>query len=154
MPNAIPFPTKPLPPLAFIDEGQVSLDRLKQILDSAFIDSEIDSEGELFINQGLDFPVWVALESDRKSLNIYTCVGIRKTDEQALPVVNQLNQGLILAQFHVKDRALWANHWMSIDTGLLARQFVLTLRRFATIFQEAMAHKCAQGLFNDPPAED
>jgi len=153
MSNAIPFPNKPLPPLAFIDEGQITLDRLKQILDSAFIDSEIDSEGELFINDGLDFPVWVAIENDRKSLNIYTCVGIRKSDEEAVAVVNQLNRSLILAQFHVKDRALWANYWMSIDTGLLARQFVLTLRRFATIFEEAMAHKSAQGFFNDPPRE-
>ncbi len=153
MSNAIPFPKKPLPPLAFIDEDQITLGRLKQILDAAFIDSEIDGEGELFINQGLDFPVWVALENDRKSLNIYTCVGIRKSDDDAANVVNRLNQGLILAQFHVKDRALWANYWMSVDTGLLSRQFVLTLRRFASIFQQAMEHKAAQGLFNDPPED-
>ncbi len=147
MSNSIPFPKKPLPPLALIEEDQVTLGRLKQILDAAFIDSEIDAEGELFISQGLDFPIWVALEPDRKSLNIYTCVGMRKSDAEALEAVNQLNQRLIIAQFHVKDRALWANHWMSIDTGLLSRQFVLTLRRFATIFQQAMEDKCAAGLF-------
>lgn len=149
MSNAIPFPVKPLPPLAFVDEGQITLDRLKQILDAAFIDSEIDSEGELFINDGLDFPVWIGLEPDRKSLNIYTCVGIRRSDADAVPVVNLLNQRLILAQFHVKDRALWANYWMSIDTGLLSRQFVLNLRRFATIFQQATEADYAQSLFSE-----
>ncbi|RTL61834.1 MAG: hypothetical protein EKK41_26465 [Hyphomicrobiales bacterium] len=152
MSNSIPFPKKPLPPLALIEEEHVTLPRLKQVLDSAFIDSEIDTEGDLFVSQGLDFPIWVALEPDRKALNIYTCVGIRISDARAFSAVNELNQGLILAQFHVKDRALWANHWMSIDNGLLARQFVLTLRRFATIFQEAMDHPCAKELFADPSA--
>ncbi|MDX2205078.1 MAG: hypothetical protein NW223_20180 [Hyphomicrobiaceae bacterium] len=150
MPNSIPFPKKPLPPLVLIEEEHVTLPRLKQVLDAAFIDSEVDAEGDLFVSEGLDFPVWVALEPDRKALNIYTCIGIRTSDEEALGPVNQLNQGLILAQFHVRDRALWANHWMSIDNGLQARQFVLTLRRFATIFQEATEHACAKALFADP----
>lgn len=150
MSNSIPFPKKPLPPLVLIEEEHVTLPRLKQVLDAAFVDSEIDAEGDLFVSQGLDFPTWVALEPDRKALNIYTCIGIRTSDADAFGAVNELNRSLILAQFHVKDRALWANHWMSVDNGLQARQFVLTLRRFATIFMEATEHACAKALFADP----
>ena len=128
----------------------MTLPRLKQVLDAAFVDSEIDAEGDLFVSQGLDFPTWVALEPDRKALNIYTCIGIRTSDADAFGAVNELNRSLILAQFHVKDRALWANHWMSVDNGLQARQFVLTLRRFATIFMEATEHACAKAMFADP----
>lgn len=152
MADPIPFPKNPLPPVALIEEEQVSANRLKQVLDAAFIDSEIEPEGDLYISDGLDFPIWVSLDRDRKLINPYTCIGIRvQGDSQDFQLVNELNKKLIVVKFHVHDGALWGNTWITYDSGIFARQFVMSLRRFAKIFQQATNEPLMARFFHPEP---
>lgn len=152
MADPIPFPKSPLPPLALIEEEHVCVTRLKQVLDAAFVDSEIEPEGDLYINDGLDFPIWVSIDPDRKLINPYTCIGIRiPGGDQEFKQVNELNKKLIVVKFHVHDGALWGNSWITYDNGISARQFVTFLRRFAKIFQQATNEPCMAGFFSPEP---
>lgn len=154
MADPIPFPKSPLPPLGLIEEGQVCTDRLKQVLDAAFIDCEVEPEGDLYISDGLDFPIWISLDRDRKLINAYTCIGIRMpAGDQDFKQVNELNKKLIVVKFHVHDGALWGNTWFTYDSGISARQFVTSLRRFAKIFQQATNEPCMAALFHPEPEQ-
>lgn len=147
MADPIPFPKTPLPPASMIEEAQVSITRLKQVLDGAFIDSEIEPEGDLYISQGLDFPIWVSLDRERKLLNPYSCIGVRQPAQAGYLELNDLNKKLIMAKFHLHDGALWGNTWITYDGGLLARQFVMVLRRFANVFLQATNEACMAEFF-------
>ena len=148
MADPIPFPKSPLPPLSMIEEAQVSITRLKQVLDGAFIDCEIEPEGDLYISHGLDFPIWISQDRERKLLNPYTCIGVRELAlGGAHAELNELNKKLIMAKFHLHDGALWGNTWITYDGGLLPRQFVTVLRRFANVFLQATNEPCVAHFF-------
>ncbi len=49
-----------------IAEEEVTIPRLSSVLDAAFIDHEIDDDGDIYITDGVDFPLWIGLLSDQK----------------------------------------------------------------------------------------
>ena len=63
MSNVTPF----LPALSpqTIAEEQVSVARLSDVLESAFLDYEID-DGDLYIADGVEYPIWVAVAEEPK----------------------------------------------------------------------------------------
>ncbi|MES0404312.1 MAG: hypothetical protein ABUJ93_12560 [Hyphomicrobium sp.] len=70
MTNIIPF-TPGLTP-ATIAEDEVTITRLSGLLEAAFIDHRIEDDGDIYIWDGVDFPLWVQIETDRKLLKLFT----------------------------------------------------------------------------------
>ena len=70
MSNIIPF----LPGLSpsVIAEEEVTIPRLSSVLDAAFIDHEIDDDGDIYVTDGVDFPLWIGVLSDRKLAVLFT----------------------------------------------------------------------------------
>lgn len=148
MGEPIAFPRDRLPALVIIEDEHVRSDRLLQVLESIFVDGEIDGDGDVYVSSGLDFPVWISVDTSRKYVNIFTCIGIRDVGvEAAAAAANDLNKRLFLVKFHTDAQALWGNAWISYDGGLSVRQFVRTLRRFATVFQQATGDEKVAHLF-------
>jgi hypothetical protein len=139
MSKVIAFTGEFVPGAQVIQEAEVTVERLQSILETAVIDLELDDEGDLYLNDGLDFPIWVRVDHDRKALELFTF--IRKVAADAATValrLNGLNSNFALGQFHHLDDAIYSMHCVSFDGGLLPRQFVKTVRRFSGSLREAM----------------
>ncbi len=134
MTNIIPF----TPGLASdtIAEDEVTIARLSGLLEAAFIDHCIDDDGDIYITDGVDFPLWVQIETDRKLLELFTYYSV--DDKQAadwLSRVNDMNWETVVSQFSYCRDAIWGHCWMTYDGGLSVRQFVKMLRAFSGAFQ-------------------
>jgi T3SS (YopN, CesT) and YbjN peptide-binding chaperone 1 len=119
-------------------ESEVSIKRLKEVLDAAMIDNEIDDDGDLAIN---DEPaaIWVSLVESTKFILLHTFVATEHVGrEEGIARANALNQKLILNRFSFGNERLAADFWIFYGDGINARQFVKNVRRFSAVFREAM----------------
>ena len=66
----------PTPASSTIEEEEVNISRLCSILESAVMDNEIDDDGDIYVSDGLEYPVWIELDQDRKLLCFYTYVAL------------------------------------------------------------------------------
>jgi hypothetical protein len=139
MSKVIAFTGDHVPGPQIIQEADITVARLRSLLEAAVIDVEVDEEGDLYVNDGLDFPIWVRVDHDRKTMELFTF--IRKVAADAATValrLNGLNSNFALGQFHHLDDAIYSRYGVSFDGGLLPRQFVKTVRRFSGSFREAI----------------
>lgn len=141
------------PPSSAIDEAEVTAGKLASILSSAVIDNVIDENGNIYATEGLDFPIWVSIDTERKFLCLFTYLEPAELADfpldVVLPVVNALNQNHIVAQYHWDDGKIIAHFWMTFDSGLNPRQFVKMLRRFSGVFANG-AKDLLNALKSDP----
>ena len=139
MSKVVPFTGDYVPGAYIIQEAEVSVERLRSLLETAVIDLELDAEGDLYLTGGVDFPLWVCLDRDRKLIELLTFIGKVATDAATVALrLNKLNSNFALGQFHHLDDAIYSRHIVSFDGGLLPRQFVKTVRRFSGSFREAI----------------
>ena len=134
MTNIIPFIPDVTP--ATIAEDEVTITRLSGLLEAAFIDHTIDEDGDIYVTDGVDFPLWVQIDTDRKLLELCTCYSV--DDQQAanwVNRVNDMNREIMVSQFCYRCDAVWGSYWMTYVGGLSVRQFVKMLRAFSGAFQ-------------------
>ena len=67
MSNVIPLVSSTL-----VREEEVTIGRLSSLLTSCFIDHEEDEEGDLFLHEGLSFPIWVSDGPESSSISTPT----------------------------------------------------------------------------------
>ena len=124
---------------ATISEHEVTNARLSSLLDTAFIDHEIDDEGDVYITDGVDFPLWVHIESDRKLLVLFTyCAVDDQPAENWLARVNDMNEKIAVPQFAYRRDAVWGSHWITYDGGFNVRQLIKMLRIFGGAFRAGL----------------
>lgn len=128
-----------VPHSSTIPESDVSNNRLASILASAVIDNEIDDDGHIYVTDGLRFPAWITIDSDRALLCFFTHYTFDDTlagipIDEVVTAVNELNGNHILVQFHVRQKRLFGHFWMTFDSGLDPRHFIKMLRRFSGAF--------------------
>jgi hypothetical protein len=138
MSKVIPFTGEFVPGAQVIQEAEVTVERLRSLLETAVVDLAPDDEGDLYLTGGIDFPIWVRVDQDRKTLELFTF--IRKVAADAATVALRLNEmnSNFAGQFYHLDDAIYSRHGVSFDGGLLPRQFVKTVRRFSGSFREAI----------------
>lgn len=128
----------PTPASSAIPEDEVSSNRLASILTSAVIENEIDHEGDIYASDGLEFPMWISIDVERKLLCFFTYLIVEDADtgpKLCPDAVNNLNATLAVVQFTAKNGRLWGHYWMTFDTALNPRQFVKMIRRFVGAFR-------------------
>ena len=100
---------KPEANFPFISEHAVTLPRLAKVLETAFMDSEVDEEGELFVGNTLEWPVWIKIERPAKLITLETCTDAADQFDnvpEAMEWVNEANAQIGLVQFHVAKEPL------------------------------------------------
>jgi hypothetical protein len=139
MSKVIPFTGEFVPGAQVIQEAEVTIERLRSILETAVIDLELDEDGDLYLTSGVEFPMWVLLDQDRKTLELFTFIGKVAADAATVALrLNEMNSNFALGQFYYLDDAIYSMHCVSFDGGLLPRQFVKTVRRFSGSLREAI----------------
>ena len=140
MSKVIAFTGEFVPGPPILEEADITVERLRSLLETAVIDVELDEEGDLYLTgSGVEFPIFVRLDSDRKMIQLFTYIRKIATDDATVALrLNDLNTTFALGQFHNLEDAIYSRHGVSFEDGLLPRQFVKIVRKFAGSFREAI----------------
>src|SRR5690349_7352484 len=111
-------------PATIIPEEAVSITALDELFKRAFFKTKVDDEGDLYITAGLEFPIWVRVDEERKLITLFTYV-CRDLNEHPLfteAFANHLNTTVTLPSFYVvasePDR-LYATYHASYEDGII-----------------------------------
>ena len=122
-----------------IPETEVSVQRLEALLNGALFEVELDNDGDIYVRDGLEFPVWIRVLAEDKMLKVFTyATSENGKTEPTLEVVNLMNRTIKLPQFYLDGKFVSGAFWITFDAGLAIRPFVKQLRRFAGAFLAGM----------------
>lgn len=125
----------PEPMNSLIPESEVVGARLASLLEAAVIEFKIDSDGDIYASDGLEFPVWITIAEDKKLIAFFTFFDPEGVGaETALQTVNEINQTIVLVQFSWHGGKLWGHYWLTYDGGIDVKHFIKMLRRFSGAF--------------------
>lgn len=116
-------------------QDEVTAARIAALLNTALFDAEIDEDGDIYVNDGLEFPVWISVLHSDRLLQLFTY--FTADDDAPIPTleaVNDMNKNVKLPQFFLSGDKVCASFWIAYDGGLPSKQFVRSLRRFASAF--------------------
>ena len=122
-------------------ENEVSIESVHALFVKAFLRAEIDSDGDIHVTEGLEFPIWLSIDEEQRLIRLFTFVS---WDVDAYPLVtedsvNHLNATIILPAFYVRkgeSGKLYAHYFMSYSDGIIDSHIINLARRFsgASIF--------------------
>jgi hypothetical protein len=119
--------------MSITPEEDVTVEWLQTLFKEPYFTARIDQDGDLYITNGLDFPIWVTVERDPKMLRYFTYV---RPGEQPLTEAasNFLNATVLIPSFHIrndqKDR-FHAKYVLPYDGGVMDAHVVSAARAFA-----------------------
>lgn len=88
---------------SIIPEEDVSIETLQALLDRAFFRAKLDEDGELYVTGGVEFPIWVGVDDERKLIRLFTFAS-RELDKDLAYTeadANGLSGSVVLAAFYV-----------------------------------------------------
>src|SRR5215213_5904924 len=85
-----------------IDEDDVSTEALLQLFRRAFLKAKIDDDGDVYITDGLDFPIWVAVDVEQRLIRFFTFMQRDEGQPFTEAAANHANATVILPSFHVR----------------------------------------------------
>jgi len=119
-----------------IPEYKVTVETLDGLFKRAFFKTRIDEDGDIYVTDGPEFPIWVRIDADRKLIMLFTYMR-RNLDERppyTEKSANLLNATVALPSFHVissEPRKLYATCYASYEDGIIDSQIIGLARRFA-----------------------
>lgn len=126
-------------PATFLAQGEITPSRLIALLNTALFEATVDSDGDVYVSDGLEFPVWVKVLTDERMLQIFTHASAEDgQDAPTFAIVNEMNSRIVLPQFCLLDDKVFGTYWVTYDGGLPIKPFVRVLRRFSGAFVAGM----------------
>ena len=129
-------PTTDHRPATIIPEEAVSIAALNELFRRAFFKTKIDDEGDIYITAGLEFPIWVRVDAERKLITFFTFMhrDLNEHPPFTEALANHLNATVTLPSFYVvasePDR-LYATYHASYEDGIIESHVVGMVRFFA-----------------------
>jgi len=116
-----------------MNEDEVSTPLL-QLFHRAFLTAHIDDDGDLYITDGPDFPIWVSVDADQRLIRFFTFMQRDEGRPFTEAAANYANATVVLPTFHVrcdrKDR-LSSHYVMTFVDGVIDTHVITAARRFA-----------------------
>ena len=129
-------PTTDHRPATIIQEDAVSIATLDELFKRAFYKTKIDDEGDLYVTGGLEVPIWIRVDAERKLITFFTyvCRDLNEHPPFTEALANHLNTTVTLPSFYVvasePDR-LSAVYHASYEDGIIESHVVGMARFFA-----------------------
>lgn len=120
-----------------ISEAAVNINCFKVALDRAVIGFEIDDEGDIYVNDGLEFPFWISIDTGSKLVRFYTWW---QEDNGSLHDVNELNRTYKAVQFCLQEGKISGSYYFTYKYGLDSRHFIIMARQFSAICRSGKEH--------------
>ena len=120
-----------------IPEEEVSVEALDGLFRRAFFKARVDEDGDLYVTDGLELPIWIRVEAERKLLRFFTFIERDQDPPSTAELANRLNTSVVLPVFYVSAEEpgrLSANHFLSFEDGIIDSHVIRLARRFAGAF--------------------
>jgi len=121
-------------------DDQISIDCIESLAKQAFISSDRDDDGDLFLREG-GIKTYVRVDNDRKLITFFTVWGFKSrfTLQEKLEFVNSLNDGKILVRFVVaRPDTFWCDYMLLYEGGITPFNIINTYKRFVSICKGAL----------------
>ena len=118
-----------------MDEDDVTTDALLALFRRAYLKAHVDGDGDIYITNGTDVPLWVRIDSEQRLIRFLTYTR-RDIDQRPFTAAdaNHVNATVVLPTFFVrsdhKDR-LCSHYVMSYVDGVIESHVIAAARRFA-----------------------
>lgn len=124
-----------------ITPDNLSKELLKSVLDTAFMETSYDSDGDLKVKDRVNCLVLPNMErKDRVQLNAFFGFKAGTSELQRLQAVNRINTEYIIVKTVVGKNDTLRFTWdIPIAGGITKKAFVLALKRFCSIPHDAVA---------------
>jgi hypothetical protein len=129
----------------------VTLEWLQGVFRHAYVDAQIDGDGDLQLTEGGGVTLWLQLDEQRRLVNFFT-VGTFRAEadyEKKLAFVNDLNGSIIGATFYLaRDNLMIADAYLSYDGGVSDHRVMSSYRWFRDAVHAAI-RRDEDGLLGD-----
>jgi len=129
-----------------ITSDNLSPELLQSIFDAAFMDSTLDDDGNITVQDAVRVNVRVNMER-KDRIRFFSVFGFKKdsTPLERLEGVNRINNDFIVICASAEGDALVFRHDIWVDGGITKKNMIKVLKRFATIPHGAV-EDCCQGI--------
>jgi hypothetical protein len=117
-----------------LDQHEVTTDALLALFRRAFLTAHIDDDGDIYITDGLGFPIWVSVDTGQRLIRYFTFMRREDQPPFTAAAANHVNATVVLPTFYVqsdhKDR-LCSDYVMTFADGVIESHIIKMARRFA-----------------------
>jgi hypothetical protein len=127
-----------------IHPEEVNSTLLKQLFDDAYMETSIDSDGDVRIKD--KYSCYLRSDAEGKMLTVYAIFGFSESAEPAgkLEFVNRVNDQVKVVRASVmSDGRFLFDYYIPVDGGITKRAVVVIVRRFLSCIESAMAQDTA-----------
>ncbi len=126
-------------PGIFIPEADISAEFLQQLLAKFKIESSIDEDGELLVDEAFGTMVFIRIEPKRHWIVFHTGFATPTLDDDDRTVfADYLSNELAMAQFAATDGGIGMGYFMYYRGGLSVDQFMAMAQRFGSLAWAAL----------------
>ena len=117
-----------------ITADHVSRDLIRYTFEAAFMDFELDSEGDVCVKDGCNVHVLLDKERNRIALICQFTFKSSSSEMQRLEAVNKINMGYLFVSASARPQdTLRFEYDIFLDGGMSKKGLVLAVKRFASI---------------------
>jgi hypothetical protein len=123
-----------------ISEDSISLQKIAQIFDDAYLDIDRSNSERLIVDTG-SCRVLVMFDEEKKIVTFASIWSFKPGRESTrLELVNKLNSELILVRFNVTSNStsLWCDQQFLVKGGISPKWLVFSLKRFGEVCSGAV----------------
>ena len=127
--------------MKYLEENDVTVEQLHDLFDAAYMDCDLDDDGDLRIATDAGPRVFVSLHEGSKLIRLVTLYRLREdvSEDEKLRLVNRMNDDIILVRFSVSNgETLVADYYLPYTRGISAFQIVNTVRLMGRIVISAL----------------
>jgi len=122
-----------------LNPEDVSTEGLRKIFDDAYLETLLDSDGDLVVRDG--YRVLVMPRENGERIRLMSMFGVDPDSALAdrLQLANKINDVMVLVRASVTERGSFCfDYDITVTGGLPIRTFMATFRRFVRCMEEAL----------------
>ncbi len=120
-----------------IAEDDVTTISVLRLLRKIYLDAALDSDGDIYVRDGITIPCWIKIIPDKRLLQFFTYMDFSGSDFDdcsIFEVASRLNSDIAVPTFFGVGERIYGSYFLTYAGGVAKRQLVSMLRRFSGAF--------------------
>lgn len=127
--------------IPLIAEKDVSLAQLQAVFESAFVENDVDDDGDLYIRTENGTKIFVSLDERNRLVRFTALYGLREEagEEDKTTLANTLNDNIVFVRFSATSRsALVCDYYLPYNGAVSPLHIVTVTRLFNRIIASSL----------------
>ena len=127
--------------IPLIAEKDVSLASLQSVFESAFVENDVDEDGDLYIRTENSTKIYVSLDERNKLVRFTALYGLREEASEAerVALANTLNDNIVFVRFSATTRnSLVCDYYLPYNGAVSPLHIVTVTRLFNRIIASSL----------------